>query len=81
MIVMVWCFMLPGKVMPCFPVFKDNQGAVQLGQNPVTNSKSKHITVLHHFLRELVRQRGITVVQIPSKYRYAGISTKVLANS
>ena len=23
----VWCFTLPGKVMPCFPVFEDNQDA------------------------------------------------------
>ena len=26
---MVWRLMLPGKVMPCFPVFEDNHGAVQ----------------------------------------------------
>ena len=27
--------MLTGKVMPCFPVFKDNQGLIQLvAQNP-----------------------------------------------
>ena len=38
-------FMLPSKVMPCFPVFEDNQGAVQQAQNPVTNSNSKHIDV------------------------------------
>ena len=37
----VWCFMLPGKVMPCFPVFEDNQDAVQLAQNPITNSNSE----------------------------------------
>ena len=55
---LVWRFMLPSKVMPCFPVFEDSQGAVQLVQNPVTNSNSKHIDVRHHFLRELVRQRG-----------------------
>ena len=24
----VWCFMIPGKGMPCFPVFEDNQGAL-----------------------------------------------------
>ena len=48
-------FMLPGKSMPCFPIFEDNQGAVQLAQNPVTNSNLKHINVRHHFLRELVR--------------------------
>ena len=51
----VWRFMLPSKVMPCFPVFEDNQGAVQLAQNPVTNSNSRHIGVRHHLLRELVR--------------------------
>ena len=51
----IWCFMLPSKVMPCFPVFEDNRDAVQLAQNPVTNSNPKHIGVRHHFLRELVR--------------------------
>ena len=64
----IWCFMLPSKVMPCFPVFEDNEGAVQLAQNPVTNSNLKHIDVRHHFLRELVRQRDIKVVQVPSEF-------------
>ena len=41
--------MLPRKGMPCFPVFEDNQGAVQLAQNSVTNSNSKHVVVGHHF--------------------------------
>ena len=54
--------MLPGKVMPCFPVFEDNQDVVQLAQNPVTNSNSKHIDVRHYFLRELARQRDIKVM-------------------
>ena len=46
----IWRFMLPSKVMQCFPGFEDNQGAVQLAQNPITNSNSKHINVRHHFL-------------------------------
>ena len=52
----VWRFMIPGKGMPCFPVFEDNQGALQLSKNPVSNSNLKHIDVRHHFLRKLVRQ-------------------------
>ena len=24
----VWRFLIPGKRMPCFPVFEDNQGAL-----------------------------------------------------
>ena len=75
----VWRFMLPSKVMPGFPVFEDNQGAVQLAQNPITNSNSKHIDVRHHFLQELVRQRDIKVVQVPSEFQHADILTKALA--
>ena len=66
--------MLPSKVMPCFPVFEDNQDAVQLAQNPVTNSNSKHIHVRHHFLLELVCQRDIKVVQVPSEFQHTPVS-------
>ena len=45
--------MLPGKGVPCFPIVEDNQGAVQLSQNPVPNSNSKHIDVHHNFLESL----------------------------
>ena len=76
---MIWRFMLPGKVMPCFSVYEENQGAVQLAQNPVTNSNSKHIDVRHHFLRELVRQKDIKVVQVPSGFQHTDILTKALA--
>ena len=37
----VWRFMRPGKVMPCFPVFEDNQSVVQHAQNTITHSSSK----------------------------------------
>ena len=76
----VWRFMIiPGKGMPCFPVFEDNQGALQLSKNPVSNSNSKHIDVRNHFLRELVRQGDIIVNHVPSEYQHADILTKVLA--
>ena len=71
--------MLPGKGMPCFPISEDNQGAVQLSQNPVSNSKSKHIDVRHHFWRELVRQGDLSVSHVPSEYQHADILTKALA--
>ena len=75
----VWCFMIPGKGMPCFPVFEDNQGALQLSKNPVSNSNSKHVAIRHHFLRELVRQGDIIVNHVPSEYQHADVLTKVLA--
>ena len=76
----VWRFMSPGKGMPCFSIFEDNQGAVQLSQNPVSNSNSMHIDVRHHVLRELVRQGDVSVSHVPSEYQHADILTKALAS-
>ena len=74
----VWRFMLPGKGMSYFPIFDDNQGAVQLSQNLVSNSNSKHIDVRHHFFRELVRQGDISVSHVPSECQHADILKKAL---
>ena len=71
----VWHFMSPGKGMPCFSIFEDNQS-----QNPVSNSNSKHIDVRHHVLRELVRQGDFSVSHVPSEYQHADILTKALAS-
>ena len=68
--------MLPGNGMPCFLIFENNQGAVQLPQNPGSNSNSKHVDVRHHFLRELVRQGNISVNRVASEYPHASILTK-----
>ena len=77
----VWRFMIPGKGMPCFPVFEENHGALQLSKNPVSNSNSKHIDVRHHFLRELVRQGNIIVNHVPSEYQHEDILAKEYFNN
>ena len=74
----VWRFMLPGKGMPCFPVFEDNRGAVQLSKNPVSNPDSRRIDVRRHVFRELVRQRDISVNPVSSEYQHADILRKAL---
>ena len=71
--------MIPGNGMPCFSVFKDNRGTLQLLKNLVSNSNSKQINVRHHFLKELVRQGDISVNHVPSEYQHADIFRKVLA--
>ena len=52
-------FMILGKGMPCFPVFEDHRGTLQLSKNLVSNSNPKQIDVRHNFLKELVRQGDI----------------------
>ena len=69
--------MIPCKGTPCFPVFEDNQGALQFSKNPFSNSNSKDIDVRHHFLRELVRQGDISVNHVPSEYQHADVLRKL----
>ena len=45
--------------------FEDNEGAVQLEQNPICTSNSKHIYIRHHFLRGLVFW-GVDVIYVES---------------
>ena len=75
----VWRLMILSKGMPCYSVFEDNQGALELSKNPVSNSNSKNIDVCHHFLGELVHQGDISVNHVPSKYQHADILTNLLA--
>ncbi|CAB1113952.1 unnamed protein product [Ectocarpus sp. CCAP 1310/34] len=75
----IWRFMLPQVGMPCIPVFEDNQGAIQLAQNPISNSNSKHIDVRHHFLWELAERKEISVIHVPSPYQRADFLTKSLS--
>ena len=72
----VWCFLFPGRVVPCMRVFEDNMGALQLASNAVSNSNSKHIDVRHHFLRELVTNGEIVVIHVKSEYHMLTFSPK-----
>ena len=74
----VWRFMLPEVGMPCIPVFEDNEGAIQLAKNPITNSNSKHIDVRYHFIRELVAREELSVVHVSSEFQHADFLTKPL---
>ena len=75
----VWRFMLPDVGMPCIPVFEDNQGTVQLAQNPITNSNSKHIDVRHHSIRELVGRNEVSIIHVPSPFQHADFLTKAIS--
>ena len=75
----VWSFMLPDRAKPCLRIYEDNAGAIQLAENPLSSSNSKHIDVRHHFLRELVFSGSISIVHVPSKYQHADVLTKPLS--
>ena len=59
-------------------MFGDNQGALRLVANPEFHSKSKHIDVQYHYVRELL-EKGITTVEyVPTSKMAADCLTKPL---
>ena len=59
----------------------DNSGAYYLATNEARNlnDRTKHIDIRHHFIREKVQQKEITIQMVPSGENVADILTKPLA--
>ncbi|GJX17520.1 retrovirus-related pol polyprotein from transposon TNT 1-94 [Tanacetum coccineum] len=60
------------------PVLCDNKGAIDLSKNPVLHSRTKHIEIRHHFLRDNVQKRNISIEKVSSEDNIADILTKPL---
>ncbi|GJT88415.1 copia protein [Tanacetum coccineum] len=48
------------------PIMCDNKGAIDLSKNPVQHSRTKHIEIHHHFLRDNVQKGHISIEKVPS---------------
>ncbi|GAV82952.1 hypothetical protein CFOL_v3_26403 [Cephalotus follicularis] len=58
----------------------DNTSAINLSKNPVQHSKTKHIEIRHHFLRDHVEKGDILLKYIDTLNQVADIFTKPLDN-
>ncbi|GKC90782.1 integrase, catalytic region, zinc finger, CCHC-type containing protein [Tanacetum coccineum] len=56
--------------------YYDNQSAIALCCNNVQHSRSKHIDIRHHFIKEQVENRVVKVYFVETKYQLADIFTK-----
>jgi hypothetical protein len=63
------------------PIHCDNTSAISVSKNPVLHSKTKHIPIKYHFLREQVTNRIVQLNYIPSTEQIADIFTKPLATT
>nr|GEV12530.1 copia protein [Tanacetum cinerariifolium]GEV26821.1 copia protein [Tanacetum cinerariifolium] len=54
------------------------QGAIDLSKNPVQHSRTKHIEIRHHFLRDYVQQGNISIEKVASEDNIADIFTRPL---
>ena len=56
----------------------DNISAIKLSKNPVMPGRSKHIDVRFHFLRNLIKDEVVELVQCSTQEQVADILTKPL---
>jgi len=59
-------------------IYADNQGCIALANNPVSHSRTKHIDICHHFIRECIERREIKLNYISTKNMLADVFTKAL---
>ncbi|GKD03079.1 hypothetical protein Tco_1178053 [Tanacetum coccineum] len=59
-------------------VLCDNKSAIDLSKNPVLHSRTKHIEIRHHFLRDNVQKGTISIEKVSSEDNIADIITKPL---
>ncbi|GJV64955.1 retrovirus-related pol polyprotein from transposon TNT 1-94 [Tanacetum coccineum] len=60
------------------PLYCDNKSAIALCCNNVQHSRSKHIDICHHFIREQVENRVVELYFVETNYQLADILTKAL---
>ena len=67
-----------GVVLEKVPLLCDNESAVKLANNPVQHSRTKHIDIRHHFLRDHVAKNDISLEGVRTEDQLADIFTKPL---
>ena len=60
-------------------IYCDNMSAINLTKNAIFHSRTKHIDIRHHFIRELVAQGDIAMKFCTTNQQMADILTKSLA--
>jgi len=63
------------------PLSVDNKSALKLTRNPEFHSRTKHINIRHHFIRECVERGEVVPDWIPGKDNPADLLTKPLART
>ena len=63
------------------PIMCDNISAISITENPVQHSRTKHIDIRYHFIREHVMKGSIALHFVPTDERIADFFTEALDES
>ncbi len=59
-------------------IFQDNQACIAMTNSVLCSSKSRHIKLDHHYIRQQVREGEVSLVYCPTEQMIADIFTKAL---
>lgn len=59
-------------------IYEDNQGSIALTDNLIFRSKTKHIQVKYHYIRDMVKDGEVKVMYMPTSRMLADGLTKAL---
>ncbi|GJU98406.1 putative ribonuclease H-like domain-containing protein [Tanacetum coccineum] len=62
-------------------IYIDNESTICIVKNPVFYSKTKHIEIRHHFIRDSYEKKLIQVIKIHTYHNVADLLTKNIATS
>lgn len=64
-----------------FPILCDNQSTCTIANTDVISSRTKHIDVRHHFIRQHLKEGSFTTIWIPTSDMTADLFTKPLLST
>ncbi|KAJ9544982.1 hypothetical protein OSB04_024689 [Centaurea solstitialis] len=67
-----------GFVYKKIPIYCDSKSAITISANPVQHSKTKHIDIRYHFLKDNVEKENIELYFVNAEYQLADLFTKAL---
>ena len=70
-----------GLVLNKIPILCDNTSAIAIANNPVQHTRTKHIDIRYHFLREHVMNGNVELHFVPTDQQIADIFSKPLDES
>ncbi|KAJ9544531.1 hypothetical protein OSB04_024238 [Centaurea solstitialis] len=65
-----------GYTMHRIPIYCDSKSAIQITANPVQHSRTKHIDIRYHFIKDHVEKGNIELYFVESDYQLADLFTK-----
>ena len=60
------------------PIFYDNTSVINITKNPIQHSRTKHIEIRHHFIRDHALKGDICIEHVDTLNQLADIFTKSL---